>query len=86
MGRVVDAESRKPVVGAAVELEEEGLRTVTNTHGYFSFGQRHGVSTDSRCRTSATPILNVPVRVAGDFTQVAEIKLAPSAVELEGIT
>lgn len=86
VGRVVDAESRKPVVGAAVELEEEGLRTVTNTHGYFSFGQQPWGAYRLKVSNLGYADLEVPVRVAGDFTQVAEIKLAQSAVELEGIT
>jgi hypothetical protein len=86
VGRVVDAESRKPVVGADVRLEEKGLQTLTNGHGYFSFGPQPWGAYRLRVSTLGYADLEVPVRVSGDLTQMAEIKLAQSAVELEGIT
>ncbi len=86
VGRVVDAKSRAPVVGAEVRLVEKDLQTLTNGHGYFSLGEQPWGAYRLEVSNLGYADLEVPVRVSGDLTQMAEIKLAQSAVELEGIT
>lgn len=86
VGRIVDAESRAPVDGAAVRLREAGVSVLSNERGYFSLGQRpagvHYVEVERLGFASR----EVPVHVAGDLTQAVEIELSQQAIELEGIS
>jgi hypothetical protein len=85
VGRVVDAQTRHPLAGVTIRLVERNLETSTNDRGYFSFGnQPFGVyMLDVKTMGYAERV--APVRVAGDFTQNAEIELSQKAVELEGL-
>ena len=86
VGRVVDSESRRPVVGATVELRQEKLRTATNAEGYFTFGNQPWGAYTLRLSNLGYAGVEVPVRVQGDLTQIVEIALSPDALELEGLT
>ncbi|MCG6956372.1 MAG: carboxypeptidase regulatory-like domain-containing protein [Gemmatimonadetes bacterium] len=85
VGRVVDAQTRDPLAGVTVRLVERNQATATNDRGYFSFGsQPFGVYMLDVKAMGYAP-RKAPVRVAGDFTQDAEIELSQKAVELEGL-
>jgi hypothetical protein len=85
VGRVVDAKTRDPLVGATVRLVERGDVTSTNDHGYFSFGkQPFGIYT-LEVKMMGYEERKAPVRVAGDFTQEAEIDLSQHPIELPGL-
>ena len=86
-GRVLDAETRAPVVGALVTVRPQGLRALTDEEGRFriervtpgmlgleaSFlGYSTAVETDVMARTSRPTFV--------------ELELRPAAIELEGIT
>lgn len=86
VGRVVDAESRAPMVGATVELREKQLRTVTNAEGYFTFGSQPWGAYTLDISNLGYAAVQVPVRVQGDLTQIVEVALSQDALELEGLT
>ena len=85
VGRVVDSQTRQPLAGATVRLKERGLETATNAHGYFSFGNQPFGVYMLDVKTLGYAEREAPVRVAGDFTQNAEIELSQKAVELQGL-
>ena len=86
VGRVVDAESRAPVDGVTVRLQEAGISALTNERGYFTLGDRpSGVHYVQLERLGFAP-REVPVHVAGNVTQAVEIELSQRAIELEGIS
>lgn len=85
VGRVVDAKTRQPVPGATVKLLERDRGTVTNDRGYFSFGSQPFGVYMLHVTSLGYAERKAPVRVAGDFTQNAEIQLSQQAVELEGL-
>jgi len=85
VGRIFDGATRKPIVGAEVVLEEEGKRTVTNKHGYFSFGALPWGVYTLEVSDLGYGAQRLAVRVAGDLTQIAEIALSGQALELEGL-
>jgi len=81
----VDTQTRQPLAGVTVRLVERNMETATNDRGYFSFGsQPFGVyMLDVKAMGYAAR--EAPVRVAGDFTQNAEIELSQKPVELQGL-
>jgi len=85
VGRVVDANTRDPLVGATVRLVERGDVTSTNDHGYFSFGKQPFGIYMLEVKMLGYEERKAPVRVAGDFTQEAEIDLSQHPVELPGL-
>lgn len=85
VGRVVDAKTREPLPGAVVRLVERNDQTVTNSHGYFSFGKKPFGIYMLDVKMIGYEEREAPVRVAGNFTQNAEIDLARRSVELEGL-
>lgn len=85
VGRIFDGTTRRPIVGADVVLEEQGKRTVTNKHGYFSFGALPWGVYTLKVSNLGYGERTLGVRVAGDLTQIAEIALSGEALELEGL-
>ena len=85
VGRIFDANTRKPVVAADVVLKERGQRTITNSYGYFSFGTLPWGVYTLDVATLGYGERSLAVRVAGDLTQIAEIALSAEALELEGL-
>ena len=85
VGRIFDATTHRPVVGAAVVLKERGERTVTNIHGYFSFGALPWGIYTLDVTNLGYGERSLAVRVAGALTQIAEIGLSAEALELEGL-
>jgi hypothetical protein len=85
VGRVVDAKTRAPLVGATVRLVERGDVTSTNHHGYFTFGTQPFGIYMLDVKMMGYEERKAPVRVAGDFTQEAEIDLSQQALELPGL-
>jgi hypothetical protein len=85
VGRVVDAQTRTPLVGATVRLVERGDVTATNDHGYFSFGKQPFGIYMLEVKMMGYKVRKAPVRVAGDFTQEAEIDLSQEPIELPGL-
>lgn len=86
VGRVIDSTTRRPIAGADVRLTEQDVRTITNGHGYFTFGkQPWGVYT-LEVSILGYGTRTAPVRVEGDFTETVEIELSEEAVELAGLT
>lgn len=84
-GRVVDAQTRRPVADAEVLLVDGARRVLTNERGYFSLGEQpwgvyvlevSGLGYEKR---------SLPVRVSGDFSQMAEILLSTRPLEIEGL-
>lgn len=86
VGRVLDADSRAPLDGVTVRLQEAGLTVLTNERGYFTLGEREaGVHYVQLERLGYAP-REVPIHVAGDLTQAVEIELSQQAIALEGIS
>lgn len=85
VGRIFDATSRRPIAGADVTLKEPGRHTVTNTHGYFTFGTMPWGVYTLEVENLGYGARTLAVRVAGDLTQIAEIALSEKALELEGL-
>ena len=83
-GRVVDAMSRRPVEGASVALED-GSRVLTNGRGYFSLGERPWGVYSLEVSGLGYATREVPVRVSGDFSQMAEVLLSAQPLEIEGV-
>jgi hypothetical protein len=86
VGRVVDAESRAPVDGATVRLEEAGTTVLTNERGYFSLGERAAGVHYVQLERLGYASREVPIHVAGNLTQAVEIELSQQAIQLEGIS
>jgi hypothetical protein len=87
MGRVIDADTRKPVEGASVFLWDDEMRasTITNGRGYFSLGSHPWGIYTVRITHLSYGSTDSPIRIAGDMTQNVEIALAKEPIELEGI-
>ncbi|HSG08197.1 MAG TPA: carboxypeptidase regulatory-like domain-containing protein [Longimicrobiales bacterium] len=85
-GRVIDAESRRPVANAEVRLvEREGARTLTTSGGYFSLGmQPWGIYTVS---VSALGYMerSAPVRIQGGLTGAVEIPVSTKPIPIAGV-
>ena len=86
VGRVVDAESRSPVDGATVRLEDAGATVLTNERGYFSLGERDAGVHYVQLERLGYASREVPIHVAGNVTQAVEIELSQQAIQLEGIS
>lgn len=85
VGRVIDADTRRPVVDAVVRLAERDKATGTNSHGFFTFGtQPFGVYTLEVSRLGYADY-SAPVRVAGDLQQSVEVQISKQALEIEGL-
>jgi hypothetical protein len=86
VGRVVEAGSRRPLEGVSVRLEDDDRRVLTNERGYFSLGEQPWGVYTLEVSDLGYATRRVPVRVAGDFNQMAEILMATEALEIEGVT
>jgi hypothetical protein len=86
LGRIIDAELRRPIADAVVRLVEAGEATTTNPRGYFTFGSQSWGAYRLEIERLGYAPLSAAVRVAGNLSQVVELEMDPDAVELEGIT
>ena len=85
VGQVVEAETGRPVVDAAVRLVERGQGASTNTHGFFTFGEQPwGIYTLEVKRLGYADYSGA-VRVAGDLQQSVEVRISKKALQLEGL-
>lgn len=85
MGRVIDADTRAPVIGASVFLMDEEARAsaLTNEHGYFSLGSHPWGIYSIRINHVAYGSRTAAVRVQGDMTEALEIEVSLTPIQLE---
>lgn len=85
VGRVLDKSSRAPLEGAVVRIEELKKQTLTNGRGYFSFGEQPFGTYSLQVEHIGYADADVPIHVAGNLTQVAEIDLVVTPIEVPGL-
>lgn len=85
VGRVVDKASRAPVDGALVRIEELDVERLTNARGYFSFGRQPFGTYSLTVEHLGHADADVPIHVAGSLTQVVEVELVTTAIEIPGL-
>ena len=86
-GKVIDAATGEPLVGAVVKLENTKYRTLTKLDGSFVFGKLP-VSTYSIQVQSEGFASGIQQRIAieGNATKTVVIHLKPSVSELSSVT
>ncbi|HEX6068927.1 MAG TPA: TonB-dependent receptor [Longimicrobiaceae bacterium] len=86
-GRVVDAESGRPLVGAQVGIEGSSVGTLSGVDGRFILsGARAGTHTLTASFIGYASKRITGVEVGGEGTAALDISLSPAAVALEGVT
>lgn len=86
VGRVLDKASRAPLDGAVVRIEELKKETLTNERGYFSFGQQPFGTYSLQVEHIGYADADVPIHVAGNLTQIAEVELVSTPIEIPGLS
>lgn len=86
VGRVVDKDSRAPLDGAVVRIEELKKEVLTNERGYFSFGEQPFGTYSLRVEHIGYADADVPIHVAGNLTQIAEVELVSTPIEIPGLS
>jgi hypothetical protein len=86
LGRVIDADTRRPVADAEVRVDDiDGARALTNRGGYFSLGERPwGVYVLSASALGYAG-RQAAIRIQGGVTQSVEIELTTEAIPIEGL-
>jgi len=86
IGRVLDKASRAPLDGAVVRIEELKKQTLTNDRGYFSFGEQPFGTYSLQVEHLGYADADVPIHVAGNLTQIAEVELVGTPIEIPGLS
>lgn len=86
VGRVTDADNRQPVVAATVVVEGTGLLAVTDSSGFYRLAGVPAGPQVLRIEGLGYALSRVPVTVPLSGVLVRDVEVAPSALELEGIT
>jgi hypothetical protein len=86
VGRVLDKATRAPVPAAEVSIPELRAKTLTNDRGYFSFGERPFGTYSLEVSAIGYAKADVPIHVAGNLTQIAEVELVTQPIEIPGLS
>jgi hypothetical protein len=85
VGRIIDVNTRQPIEGVSVALEELDKHTISNARGYFSFGEEPYGTYTVKLEHLAYQTREIPMHIAGNLTQNVEIEMTQQAIELPGL-
>jgi outer membrane receptor protein involved in Fe transport len=86
-GKVLDASTGEPLVGAVVKLQPAGITTIVKLNGLYSFTKvKPGTYTVAINYMGYKTGSDTTVSITGSETVVADFRLQPDAVELSSIT
>jgi CarboxypepD_reg-like domain/TonB-dependent Receptor Plug Domain len=85
VGRIIDVNTRQPIDGVAVSLEQLHKQVLSNERGYFSFGEQPFGTYTLKLEHLAYKSREIPIHVAGNLTQNAEIEMTQQPIQLPGL-
>jgi len=85
VGRIIDLNTRQPIEGVSVTLEQLKKEVISNDRGYFSFGNEPYGTYTLKLEHLAYQTREIPLHIAGNLTQNVEIEMTQQPIEIPGL-